>query len=324
MPERPLIRMSSVRGHERPRDFLRSAMAQERLPHALLFAGPEGVGKRSLALALVASLQCEGAGDDACGDCSACRQLQAGTHPDFQLVQLATGKKEIGIDRIRELKRFMQLQPVRGKTKVGVINDAHLLTVAAQNALLKVLEEPPARSFLFLISGSPDALLATVRSRCQRLQFAPLPTDMVADILMAGTSTSAETARRLAVLADGSPGRAQSLATCLENDESAAWRECIAASESARYVRLAEVANALGAPESQIVMKLELLLSQLRDEALDTVRDPTFACSADAAAALRATLRRADATAEVSNLIRRGNANRHLLLEALLLRFSEC
>ncbi len=322
MPELPLIRMSAVRGHERAREFLRAAIVQERLPHALLFAGPDGVGKRSLALALVAWLQCEAAADDACGDCGACRQVQAGSHPDLQLVQVAAGKKEIGIDRIRELKRFMQLQPVRGKAKVAVIDDAHLLTVAAQNALLKMLEEPPARSFLFLISASPDALLATVRSRCQRLQFAPLPVDTVAEILRASASMDGETASRLALAADGSPGRAQLLATCLTADDSAEWRGCVAGSEPPSYVRLAQTAAALGSPENQTTTKLEILLSQLCEKAVQTVRDPAFLSSTDAVTALRDVLRQAEAIDTAGNLIRRGNANRQLLLEALLFRLT--
>lgn len=323
MPELPLIRMSAIRGHERVRGFLRAAVVHERLPHALLFAGPAGVGKRSLALALAAWLQCERGGDEGCGECGACRQLQAGTHPDLQLVQLLPGKKEIGIDRIREVKRFMQLQPVRGKAKVAVIDEAHMLTVAAQNALLKVLEEPPARSFLLLISSSPDALLATVRSRCQRLQFAPLPIDTVVEILTMSSNMDADSARQLAVLSDGSPGRAQLLATCLAGESAAEWRQCLVASEPAPYVRLAQTANALGSPESQAVMKLEMLLSQLRDEARQAVRDPGFAPSTDAAAGLRTLLQRADAIDAAWNLMRRGNANRQLLLEALLLRLTD-
>ncbi len=324
MPELPLMRMSALRGHERARDFLRTAIGQERLPHALLFAGPEGVGKRALALALAAWLQCERAGDDACGDCSACRQSQAGTHPDLQLVQLAAGKKEIGIDRIRELKRFMQLQPVRGRAKVAVIDDAHLLTVAAQNALLKVLEEPPARSFVLLISGRPDGLLATVRSRCQRLQFAPLPVDTVAELLTAESGMDEETARRLAVLADGSPGRAQWLATCLTAADSAAWRGCVGASAPEPYVRLAQTTAALGAPEAHTLMKIEVLLSHVCEEAVRTVRDPGFGASSDTLAALRRVLRHADALESAGNLLRRGNANRQLLLDALLFRLAEC
>jgi DNA polymerase-3 subunit delta' len=320
----PPVGFAAVRGHERRREFLRAAVAHERLPHALLFVGPEGVGKRSLALALMTWLQCEHGGDDACGRCAACRQMAAGSHLDFQLVTVAPGKKEVGIDRIREVKRFMQLRPVGDKAKVVLIDDAHLLTVAAQNALLKVLEEPPARSFLVLVSNNPDALLATVRSRCQRIHFGPLPIDTVVDILTAGSDMDVATARELAVLAEGSPGRALTLRKCLAGESREQWRQRLAGLDQARYVRLAQTATELNSPESQVAAKLEMLLSQLRDDAVRSLRAEETAPdpSAGTATSLRTILQRADAAEAAWNLIRRGNPNRQLLLEALLLRLA--
>jgi DNA polymerase-3 subunit delta' len=315
MSQPALTSFAAVRGHDRVREFLRAAVAQERLPHALLFMGPEGVGKRSLACALVAWLQCEQGGDDACGACGACVRLAAGSHSDVQSLSVATGKKEIGIDRIRELKRFMQLRPVGGKVKVALIDDAHLLSIAAQNALLKVLEEPPDRSFLVLVSCNPDALLPTVRSRCQRVRFGPLPDDVVVDILTRSAGVDPEAARNLARLAEGSPGHALTLLSCLAGESREQWQQRLAGLEQARYVRLAETARELNSPESHVVAKLEMLLSQLRDEAVRSVRSAS-------AAPDRAALRRADAVDAACNLMRRTNPNRQLLLEALLLRLA--
>jgi DNA polymerase-3 subunit delta' len=323
MPESTLIRFADVRGQDRAREFLRAALARDRLPHALLFAGMDGIGKRCLALAFVARLQCEHDGEDACGECASCRQIGAGSHPDVQAVSVAPGKKEIGIDRIRDLKRFMQLRPIRGKMKVALIDEAHLLTIPAQNALLKVLEEPPGRSLLLLVSSNPDALLATVRSRCQRLQFAPLPTDTVVEILTAVSDIDAESARELAVLAEGSPGRARMLQACLDGVSRADWRQRLAGLEQARYVRLARTANELSSPETQVATKLEMLLSDLRDEAVHGVSAETLDASPTSAVKLRSLLRRADAVDAAWNLIRRGNPNRQLLLEALLLRLAD-
>jgi DNA polymerase-3 subunit delta' len=323
VPESTLIRFADVRGHERAREFLRAALAHDRLPHALLFTGADGIGKRSLALAFVARLQCECDGEDACGECSSCRQIAAASHPDVQLLSVTPGKKEIGIDRIRDVKRLMQLQPLRGKAKVAVIDEAHLLTIPAQNALLKVLEEPPARSFLLLVSSNPGALLATVRSRCQRLQFAPLPTDTVVEILTAASQIDAAAARELALLAEGSPGRAQMLEACLAGVSREAWRQQLAGVEQARYVRLARMANELSSPETQVAVKLEMLLSDFRDEAVHSVSAETFEASPGAAIRLRSLRQRADAVDAAWNLIRRGNPNRQLLLEALLLRLAD-
>lgn len=316
-----LIRFAAVRGHERVRDFLRAAVAQDRLPHALLFVGPDGVGKRCLALALVAWLQCEQGGEDACGTCASCRRLAAGSHSDVQLVTVAAGKKEIGIDRIREVKRFMQLRSVGGKFKVAIVDDAHVLTTAAQNALLKVLEEPPSRAFLILISSRPDALLTTVRSRCQRIQFGPLAMEVVRELLTASADVDAARAEELATLSEGSIGRAQTLLACLPAHGREFWRQRLAGARDARYVRLARTAQELNAPESQVLVKLELLLSELRDAAVQCVRGDRDEW--EGSGELAAILKRADAVDAACHRIQRGNPNRQLLLEALLLRLAE-
>lgn len=324
MSHPPVTSFAAVRGHERVRDSLRAAVAQDRLPHALLFMGPEGVGKRCLASALVAGLQCEQAGDDACGTCASCVRLAAGSHSDCRVVTVASGKKEIGIDRIRELKRFMQLRPVGGKVKVALIDDAHLLTIAAQNALLKVLEEPPAHSFLVLISSNPDALLPTVRSRCQRVRFGPLSTDVVVEILMRAADLDEDAARDLATLAEGSPGRALTLRSCLAGESREQWRQRLAGLGQARYVQLAQIAHDLSTPETHVVAKLEMLLSEWRDAAVRCVR-PEHAApppAADRAASLRAVVRRVVAADATCNILRRSNPNRQLLLEALVLRLA--
>jgi DNA polymerase-3 subunit delta' len=105
MSEPSLTGFAAMRGHERVCEFLRAAVRHDRLAHALLFAGPEGIGKRSVALAFVAWLQCESPGDHACGACASCCQVAAGSHADLQMVAVAPGKKEIGVDRIRRRTR---------------------------------------------------------------------------------------------------------------------------------------------------------------------------------------------------------------------------
>jgi DNA polymerase-3 subunit delta' len=195
------------------------------------------------------------------------------------------------------------------------------LTAAAQNALLKVLEEPPPRSVLILISSHPDALLATVRSRCQRVQFGPLPTAVVQELLSAAADVDAAGAAELARLAEGSIGRARTLLACLSVQTRDDWRQRLAGLHQARYVQLARTAQELNTPETHVVAKLEMLLSELRDAALDCIRDePT---SAARGVELAAILRRADAVDAACHRIQRSNPNRQLLLEALLLRLAE-
>lgn len=307
-------------------DFLRAAVNNGRLAHALLFAGPDGIGKRSIALAFAAWVHCTDRGTDACGACASCRQIAAGSHPDVQLVTVPAGKKEIGVDRVRALKRFMQLRPMLGKTKVAIIDDAPLLTVAAQNALLKTLEEPPDHSLLILVAANPDALLATVRSRCQRVRFAPLPLESVATIVAEVAGVDAASARELAVLAEGSPGRALALERTLVGTGRAQLIDALAGLSTARYVRLAQMAHEMSHPEADAGVKLETLLAQYRDDALRAVGAPQLALhpatAPGALASVHTLLRRADAVYDAWSATRRGNPNRQLLFEALLLRLA--
>jgi DNA polymerase-3 subunit delta' len=313
---------ADVQGHERLCEFLRAAAGSGRLAHALLFAGPDGIGKRSVAQALAAWMHCSPGGSDACGACASCRQIAAGSHPDVQVVSVASGKKEIGVDRVRELKRFMQLRPLLGATKVAIIDAAASLTVAAQNALLKTLEEPPAHSLLILVASNPDALLPTVRSRCQRLRFAPLPVDLVAAIVARAGGVDPAVARELALLAEGSPGRALALQRALVGAGRAQLVTALAGLGTTGYVRLAQIAHDLNHPEADAEMKLETMLVRYRDEAMRAIGAPHLAlhpADPPAAAALQTQLRRADAVYDAWSALRRGTPNRQLLLEALLL-----
>jgi len=306
MPANRVKPFAEIRGQDRTRDYLRTATREDRLAHALLFAGADGIGKFSLAQAFAVWMLCEEGGDDSCGECAACRQAAAGSHPDVLVVTVAPGKKEIGVDRARELKRFTQLQPLSGKAKVGIIDGAHLLTVAAQNAMLKTLEDPPRRSILILVANNPDALLPTVRSRLQRVPFSPLPEDDVVAVLTEQHDLTPKAARELAALAEGSPGRALMLRSCLESGGAEVANE-FASLKDAGYLELMQVLTRLTQPEGEIGAKLEMALARLRDDAA-------------AAANPRAALRRADAVRDALNALRRTNPNRQLLLEALLLR----
>jgi DNA polymerase-3 subunit delta' len=318
-------RFGDIRGHDRPAAFLRAAVANERLAHALLFVGPDGVGKRCIALALAAWLQCEQEGEDACGSCKSCRLVAAGSHPDVHVVAVASGKKEIGVDQARRLKRFTQMQPVLGKAKVAVVDQAHMLTVAAQNALLKTLEDPPDRSLLLLVANNADALLATVRSRCQRVQFLPLAEDVVRAVLVSAHGVPEETAARLATLADGSPGRALELGACLKGGGEEVLEQ-LAGLGTSRYVRVMELAAQLARPDGGTAAQLEVLLARYRDDAAHaaaaggqrTAGEDEGSVSVD----VHVALRRADLVRQACAALRRRNPNRALLLEALLLRLA--
>lgn len=139
-----------------------------RLSHAYLFYGQEGLGKLLLAKELAKAANCL-RGDDACGTCISCQKVHQNNHPDIKILEPEGASLKIG--QIRRLQKDVYYKPYEGKKKVYLIPKSHLLTVEAQNCLLKTLEEPPAYAILILITENKDALLSTIRSRCQLFHF---------------------------------------------------------------------------------------------------------------------------------------------------------
>jgi len=205
---RPVL-ASDVFGHERIRQLLQRVLAGGRLPPAMLFVGPEGVGKRTLALAAGRTLVCEdveGRRNGACGTCHACRRSRRGLHPD--LFEVKADGAVIKIDQVRTLVREINGRPFEASGRMFVVDDAHLMNEPAANALLKALEEPPPTSHIVLVSALPQGLLPTIRSRCQHVRFGGLPTSLVERHLLARGELDPGEARLRAVLACGSFGAA--------------------------------------------------------------------------------------------------------------------
>ena len=202
----------SVRGHDEQVRALRSAMAGGRFPHALFFAGPEGVGKALFARTLAQALLCETnpeAALDPCGRCPSCLQVANRAHPDVLFVARPEDKADLPIRSIRDLCIDLGLKPMRGSRRVAIVEDADDLTDEAANAFLKTLEEPPPGSILILVGTDPEGQLDTILSRCRLLRFEPLAESELAAILReTGAATDPETAGRLARLGEGSVGRA--------------------------------------------------------------------------------------------------------------------
>jgi len=206
---------------------LRGFLAAGRLPHALLLAGPEGVGRRTTAEALAAVLLCpcaDPAAGRACGGCDDCRHLAAGTHPDLHVIYKELGRyhddpdvrnrtmQQLGIDVIRQfLITPAHRASSRGRGKVFIVREAERMSPAAQNALLKTLEEPPPGVTLMLLCERAEQMLPTTRSRCAPLRFGPLPRDWVAEKL-AAAGVAAEEAAFWAAFTEGSVGRSLRLA----------------------------------------------------------------------------------------------------------------
>jgi len=154
------------------------------LPQSALFAGPEGIGKRTIASLLAARANCRHPKpDDLCGTCPSCSKALSGFHPDIRFYPVVEPANTIGIDDVRELSQEAQYRPFEGSWRVFIIDRAERMTPEAQNALLKTLEEPPETSHLVLVTGYPQRLLSTIRSRCQLINFRPLRREEIANFL---------------------------------------------------------------------------------------------------------------------------------------------
>ncbi|WP_429885447.1 DNA polymerase III subunit delta' [Geoalkalibacter halelectricus] len=190
---------SQILGHERQKDILRRVLASDRLAHAYLFIGPEGIGKRLMALALVRAVVCPHKG---CGDCIACRKVDHFNHPDLHVLE--PDGNAIKIEQVRAIQREFSYRPLEAPKKVCLIEQAEKLVPAAGNALLKTLEEPSGEALFILLSAHPEQLLQTIRSRCQPLHFHRIPNELLKRDLVQRLEIDDAAGHLLAALSDGS------------------------------------------------------------------------------------------------------------------------
>ncbi|MGB5883588.1 MAG: DNA polymerase III subunit delta' [Desulfobulbales bacterium] len=204
------LRFAYLLGHEKPKALLREAVAKNKIGHAYLFRGPDGVGKKRTALTLAAYINCKSPlGGDSCGRCNVCRKYFSANHPDLILVEPDGAAIKIG--QIRELKHQLTFPPLEAKVRVIVLEDIHTMRREAANSLLKTLEEPAPGNLLILTADPAGNVLPTILSRCQIISFGSLDHKDMAQILMQENDMEESLAFTLAAVAEGSLGRAKLL-----------------------------------------------------------------------------------------------------------------
>jgi DNA polymerase III subunit delta' len=204
---------SPILGQAKALTLLSRAVKSGRLAHAYLFAGPDGVGKTTVALDLAAILLCrDPLAERPCGICPGCLKFHSSNHPDF--LRIRPDGAAIKIDQIRQLKKALNFAPFESRLRIVLLEEVHTMRREAANSLLKVLEEPPADNLLILVGNAAGSLLDTIVSRCQVIPFAPLPLALAAAIIRTHRQELDEAGSlALAALADGCPGQALAMET---------------------------------------------------------------------------------------------------------------
>jgi DNA polymerase III subunit delta' len=239
MTMKQIVALRNFIGNARAVEILRRAIRQDRVPHAMIFAGPAGIGKCTLALLVAQRLNClSPIEDEACDSCSACIRIRAviesrglqcqslksggfcgscpsciirtKCHPDIQLIE--PEKTTIGIGQIRDMIGEITFQPLEAQFRVVILDPAEQMRVEAHNSLLKTLEEPPSRTIIILVTTNPYMLLQTIRSRSRLLQFGEIPQDQIAQRLV-NEGRPADEARLSAALSGGSLAAAMAFNT---------------------------------------------------------------------------------------------------------------
>lgn len=203
---------AGIVGHRDVVEHIQNAIKENKVSHAYIFSGEKGSGKRLMATLFAMTLQCEKHGINPCGQCSSCRKALSGNHPDIIYVQHEK-PNSIGIDEVREqLVNDAGIRPYESRYKIYIIEEASKMTVQAQNAILKTIEEPPEYVVIMLLADNMEALLPTIRSRCVNLSLRPVSDSDMKEYLMKQMHLPDYQAEIGTAFAQGNLGRAKQIA----------------------------------------------------------------------------------------------------------------
>lgn len=318
---------ADIVGHDQVVEVFRRALRSGKTSHSYIFEGPTGCGRRTVALALVQALFCQAVDDDACGVCSSCRKVAAGSHADIHLIE--PDGQFIKIEQVRELQRDLGLRPYEAPRKACIIESAERFNPAAGNSLLKTLEEPPGNAIIILLTENVGMLLPTIRSRCQLIRFAPLSPESVYTLLVR-SGTDADAAAVRSAMSEGSMQRALEL-----DDEALATRretllKHIAALDRNRIASIFDASEELSGTRDETLETVDLLLSFSRDvvhlaagnnDIVNTNQRTALEAIA-ARCTLEGALQLVGDVMETRRSIRR-NANSKLALDQLFMRMAD-
>lgn len=202
---------SKIMGHEDVKEYFRKTIKSKNISHSYLLDGSEGIGKELLAKTFAKTLLCEEKEVlEPCNKCTSCIMMETGNNPDY--IEVFSKKVSIGVDDIREqVVEQMDLKPYRSKYKIFIIPGAERMTIEAQNALLKTIEEPPGYGIVMLLTKKPSKIISTVHSRCSRIRVLPLPTDVIKRYIEDNHELDEWEAALYADFADGSISQAKQM-----------------------------------------------------------------------------------------------------------------
>ena len=320
---------NDVYGQDKQIAILRNSMERGRVPHAYLFHGTKGIGKRTTSEIFAKALNCLEGNLDSCDRCSSCLKIDHGNHPD--VITIEPEGNFIKINAIKDLRSQMKFRPLEGRKRVFIMVDADKMNNVSANSLLKTLEEPSPSNILILITSRHYLLPATVLSRCQQLSFNPIRRDTIASFLERRLSLDRESACLLASSSGGSIGRALEM----NKDSYLTFRneiiEKLSTGNTKDPLKFLSLMGDFGKERKEVTERLDILRSWYRDilvyretgeteslvhqDRVETIKDFAERLSGSNILKSIGTINRASSAIEQ-------NANRDLALEWMMFRLA--